>query len=134
MRTVPRIAIDVPVNATGDALAALERFMLEQDYSGRCRSDARKIVARIGDVSACYPSCLDREHIAVATEVYIDALPSVDFNDGAWGDPGSWMTVEDLVDAGRRVPRDAAILPPELDDDLGDSIPFMGDRLIWEAQ
>jgi len=118
-----------PVNPDGAALVALERFMLELDYTGRCRCDAKTIVRRTGDVSACYPSCLDREHIADATEVYIEALPVVPYDDGAWGDAGSWMTLDDLRDAARS----AVILSPELDDDFGDSIPFMGDRLIWEA-
>jgi hypothetical protein len=103
-------------HANGAALVALERFMLEQDYSGRCRCDAKAIVRRTGCVADCVPTCLDPEHLAAAEEEYVAALPAVDFNDDAWGDPSSYMTVDDLMDAGRRVPRSAAIFPPTLTD------------------
>jgi hypothetical protein len=132
----------VPVNGSNlNALDALEAWMLEQDYSGRCRSDARRIVSRTGDVAACYPSCLDSEHIGIATEVYIDALPALELDDERWDNPASYMTVDDLMDAAaaRRVPRSAAIVPPELTDadfdaDWPGEPPFrpLGSRLTAE--
>jgi hypothetical protein len=116
MKSLPRIAIDVPVNANGAALVALDRFLGEFNYTSRCRSDARRIVQRTGCVADCVPTCLDPEHLEVAEEEYVSALPPVDFNDDAWGDPGCYMTIEDLHDAARRVPRSAAIFPPALTD------------------
>jgi hypothetical protein len=113
---IPRIPIPVPVHATGDALVALDRFLGEFNYTSRSRSDARRIVQRTGCVADCVPSCLDPEHLEAAEEEYVAALPVVPFDDGAWGDPGSWMTVDDLMNAGRRVPRSAVIFPPALTD------------------
>jgi hypothetical protein len=107
-----------PVNANPAALAALERIMLELDYSGRCRSDARKIVARTGCVADCVPGCIDLEHLAVCEAEYIDALPAIHASDPAWNDRGSWMTIEDLQDAAAGRFLAASIVPPEMDEEL----------------
>jgi hypothetical protein len=139
-----------PVNSNGAALAALDRFLGEFNYTSRCRSDARRIVLRTGCVADCVPTCLDREHLEAAEEEYVAALPAVDLNDDTWGDPGIYIDIESLLAVGRsfpgatvdlgaidkaleRVGSRGTLAPPELDDDFGDNIPFLGDRLIWEA-
>lgn len=117
-----------PVNANGDALAALERIMISLDYCARARSDAKTIVRRTGCVADCVPSCLEPHDLATVEAVYVAALPAVDFNDDAWwNDSGSLMTIDDILDAaaGHYRRRFVAITPPELDDPFGDDIPFL---------
>ena len=67
------------------------------------------------------------KYIAIATEIYIEALPAVDLDDERWDNPGSYMTVDDLMDAtaGRGVPRSTVVVPPELDDEFGDKHPLL---------
>jgi hypothetical protein len=74
-----------PLNPFGAALVALERVMLELDYNGRCRCDAKTIVRHSGCVADCVPECIDPEHEAVCEAAYVDALPPVDYGDPAWG-------------------------------------------------
>jgi hypothetical protein len=108
----------VPVNANPAALDALERFMLEQDYTGRCRSDARKIVGRTGCVADCVPSCLDQEHLEAAEAIYVDALPAVHQSSPSWDDRGVYLDLDSIEDAaaGRHFPLSLSIVPPEMDD------------------
>ena len=104
---------DVPVNP----LAALERYMVEHDYNVRCRSDAKTIVRKTGCVADIVPSCLAACHLAGAEAAYVGALPEVPSYAPAWLDEGSWMTVEDLIDAAARGGLGVVLLPPELLDD-----------------
>jgi len=126
MSSLPLAAI----NPNGDALAALERVMLELDYTGRCRCDAKTIVRRTGCVADCVPDCLDASDLAVCEAEYVGALPDVHQSDPSWNDRGVYVDLDSIQDAaaGRHFPLALNIVPPELDaddDTFGDDIPFM---------
>jgi hypothetical protein len=87
-----------PLNL-GQAPAALAAWLLAADYSGHARE---RIVAYV-EAHGCLAGCpeLDREDEATATEVYVEALPSVPQTDPAWCDGGAEYTLSDPAELER---------------------------------
>jgi hypothetical protein len=77
----------------GNAPQALSAWLLEQDYSQHCRE---RIIAH-ADFHGCLAGCpeLDPADEAVATEIFIDALPSIPQTSSEWCDGGMEYTLPD---------------------------------------
>jgi hypothetical protein len=81
----------------GNAPHALAAWLLAADYSAHCRE---RVVA-YATAHGCLAGCpeLDPEDEAVATEVYVEALPAVPQTDPEWCDPVEWTLPEAELEA-----------------------------------
>jgi hypothetical protein len=86
-------------------LGALGEWLLDNHYSQHA---AEAIVGHTAAEGTPTGSpYLDREDEPTASEVFVEAMEAVPFDDPAWGDPGPG-------DSDRSVPAGAAIVPTEL--------------------
>ena len=97
-----------PVLAPG--VRALEAWLLSRDYSQYYREAIGRYVAAHGELDGAVDRhYLDREDLATATEVLIDALGVVPADSPAWSDPGVWLDVDSILEAAQLI----AIEPPD---------------------
>jgi hypothetical protein len=115
-------------------LVALVAWLLEQRYSSHAIGRIERYVAVHGTLAG---SLIEPEDEAAAEEAFVEALDAVPSDSDAWDRPDAFLDVESLLDprsavgveppAGdRSIPPDAAIVPPELDDDLPCVTPISG--------
>ena len=132
------------------AVDAVVSWMLENDYTARCRAGVAAHLRRHGELAGCVPEHLDREDEATATAIYESSLPEVPYADAdAWGsaDGSLWNPLDDRWhpgpdpgaplppicggsdEADRAVPPSAVLVPPELEllDELLDALVVFDD-------
>jgi hypothetical protein len=112
-------------------LAALAEFLRDKDYSTHAID---RVLGHVG-ATGCLATAayLDREDEAEATEVFIGALPEVPDDSQAWSKPDVFIDVESLIEAlaRRRIPRDAILLPPELEPEYEPTAEDLADFGHW---
>jgi hypothetical protein len=111
-------------------LAALVGWLLEQRYSSHAIGWIESHVAVHGTLAG---SLMEPEDEAAAEEAFVEGQDAVPGDSDAWNRPDACIDVESLLEprraaaveprAGdRSIPADAAIMPPELTDDLDDDL------------
>jgi hypothetical protein len=102
--------------------------MVETNYHQHAREQVIRHVAATGTLEGA--TYLDPEDQAEAEEVFTEALDTVPFDSPAWDDPAVYFDVESLLEAARgfpdndsdrSIPAGAVLIPPELDDVVGDT-------------
>jgi hypothetical protein len=99
------------------ALEAVGAYLELRDYS---QYACERIIAYAA-VNGTPTGCEYLDHPADeagATEAFVGALPPVALGSEAWDPEGVFLDAESILEAAgrRRIPRDAVLVPPELDD------------------
>ena len=77
-------------------IAALDEWLPSQDYTRASREGIARHIRTFGTLEGVVPLYLDPEHSEAATDVFLDALPAVNFSAPEWG-PAGYITPVDAI-------------------------------------
>lgn len=110
-----------PVLGTGLDTDGLAAYLCERGYDSEPR---RRILGHVrdhGTLEGTVPTWLDPEDEAAAEAVLVSTQPAHPQESDAWGsrlgEPSMFRLLDDCWQLGPAVPADAAIMPPELEED-----------------
>jgi hypothetical protein len=120
----------VAVHYNQAGLAARVAWLLEQRYSSHAMGRIESHIAVHGTLAG---SMIEPEDEAAAEEAFVEGLDAVPGDSDAWDRPDAFIDLESLLEPrrpvaaeppaeGRSIPPGAALMPPELVDDLDDDL------------